>query len=85
MVREFSTTDDGNQGSPSRGDKKDKKVLYDDFVDMLVVGSPRCGAIPPITKGLPCFHVFFIVVILCNMSRSLTNIRRNNETKGEHT
>lgn len=38
VVREFS--DEGRLGP--RGDNM---VLYDDFVDMLVVGSPRCETI----------------------------------------
>lgn len=35
VVREFS---DGGTGKPGTN-----KVLYDDFVDMLVVASPRCA------------------------------------------
>lgn len=44
-MREFSAegTIEGNggDGAGHRGCRGDKKVLYDDFVDMLVVASPR--------------------------------------------
>ncbi|CAM9306496.1 unnamed protein product, partial [Hapterophycus canaliculatus] len=45
VVREFSTegssNGNGGEGGVDRGSRGDKKVLYDDFVDMLVVASPR--------------------------------------------
>lgn len=37
-MREFSAEEGDNPNPGSRGEKK---VLYDDFVDMLVVASPR--------------------------------------------
>lgn len=50
VVREFSTegggNGDGGEGGGNRGSRGDKKVLYDDFVDMLVVASPRCDNSP---------------------------------------
>lgn len=39
-MREFS--DGGGNGKP--GTRGENKVLYDDFVDMLVVASPRCAS-----------------------------------------
>lgn len=42
VVREFS---DGGTGKPGTN-----KVLYDDFVDMLVVASPRCACPFPRTS-----------------------------------
>lgn len=39
VVREFSADGGGGNGKP--GSRGENKVLYDDFVDMLVVGSPR--------------------------------------------
>lgn len=47
MVREFS-----DRGNP--GPRGENKVLYDDFVDMLVVGSPRFGV---------CYNVFLVPMI----------------------
>lgn len=40
VVREFRA----EGGKDSKGPRGENKVLYDDFVDMLVVGSPRCVA-----------------------------------------
>lgn len=46
-MREFS--DGGGSGKP--GSRTENKVLYDDFVDMLVVASPRCVKRQPVSRA----------------------------------
>lgn len=40
-MREFSAERGDGGSNPNPGSRGENKVLYDDFVDMLVVASPR--------------------------------------------
>lgn len=84
VVREFSA---GSGNDTNKGSRGENKVLYDDFVDMLVVGSPRCVRQATTTErgvlaaGRRWFFIYYYIIICRVLIVCMYRIRRISNSK----